>query len=933
MTTPSPTSHFRCRKHRQPIQLLWQIAKTSDGDFAGRPIEGEHRKGIRPGGWIAENRSLPPGLYCQRCLEAGALEPISDYDEIDLQEAGLDDTPHIGLSAADFDLEDVWKNIKRGLSRLIIETRDTEMRPAKTDGRLNADARIDAGLRRAVAKKLRGADLYSHQVQAIEAALDGRDVVIETATASGKSLCYWIPVLNATLEDNDATALYIAPTNALAEDQLNALDALGSEPATHARPGTYQQYVRSIKIGSSSVVAGRYDGTIEKNEGLRSSVRKSAPRILITNPEMLHYGILPHHQRLWQHFLSNLKYIVIDELHVYKGMFGANFANIVRRVQRLTRHYGLRPQIIGCSASIGNPADLFSAITGRTDAILLPAASSGAPVRRQRRAILDLTRSKDAMSTLVKELMLRTVGKDKARTIAFMRSIPEVDQVFGYVSGELRRAKKGISNATVREYKREIPVDQKAHVTADLRSGATLGVITTTALQLGIDIGDLSVCIICKFPGSKAAFFQQAGRAGRVGESLVLFIADESPLDQHFVQRPDELLDATSEYVYLNPNHRSTVLKHLRCAAEELRLDPENDRDFWGSDIYELLDELASTAGMSEDGREVLVVRHPGDSAAEVPIRSLGFECTVRDETGTVVARPDVLRAMRRFHRYARFQIQDQAYEVTRLAINWQNREAEAAASKLGKLDYTTASVVRTQCTVLHSDESLELIFRARIERGPVRFTRFVDSYYRIPAGSGEPEFQHLGGAAPPKHELDTEGLWITFPTAILADLETQDHLPSVQSTIESMRLAAALMCSTDPDDIGVHVDSTNPALGYRAFLADSTAGGDGLTAHVYRNVGALLDGALRMLRDCPNCMNDPASRGCPRCVTTPWGVDADVCRQGAMLLLNHLRESEVIGEQLSKASFGIPVPNQGEDYRTDDRCRPKRAPSKRSSS
>ena len=298
------------------------------------------------------------------------------------------------------------------------------------------------------------------------------------------------------------------------------------------------------------------------------------------------------------------------------------------------------------------------------------------------------------MSTLVKQLMVQLVGEDRSRTIAFMRSISEVDQVYRYVSGELARTKKGISAATIREYKREIPTDQKAHVMADLKNGATLGVIATPALQLGIDIGDLSVCVVCKFPGSKAAFFQQAGRVGRAGESLVLFVADESPLDQHFVQHPEELLDATSELVFLNPDHRETALNHLRCAAEELRLDPDTDKEFWGNDINALLEELASTDGMSHDGREVLVLRKPGDSASEVNIRSLGFECVVRDEAGREVARPDVLRAMRRFHKYARFQVQDQAYEVTRLAINWSNREAEAAARKLDRLDYTTASVV-----------------------------------------------------------------------------------------------------------------------------------------------------------------------------------------------------------------------------------------------
>jgi DEAD/DEAH box helicase domain-containing protein len=883
---------FRCREHRvNDIQRLWQISEAADGTLAGRPIEGSYKDGgQKTGGWVLEARKLVPGLYCQHCLDAGGGTPLADYDEHDLRDAGLLDTVHVGLTAADFQIDSLWGGLSRTFKKMVAATSDRPAKAAVTDPSLLADNRLLPALKDVLRKLLHGQDLYSHQVLAVRSALDGRDVVIVTATASGTSLCYWIPILNALLTDSGATALYLAPLNALAEDQLDAVARFGASQPSQVRIGSLEQFARTIRVDSQSVFAARYDGS-NKNNDLRRTIRERRPRLLITNPDMLHMGILPYHSKIWGHLFSNLRYIVLDELHVYKGMFGANFANVLRRVLRVAASYGKRPQIIACSASIGNPKELFEAITGRTGPIVIPSSVSGAPVGKQKRVVLDLAKSTDAMPTVAKDLMVQLVGEHRARTIAFMRSIPEVDQVYRYVSGELGRVIKGIGKHTIREYKREIPAKDKAQVTADLKKGSTLGVVTTTALQLGIDIGDLSACIVCKFPGSKAAFFQQAGRVGRTGESLVFFIGDDSPLDQHYVQRPSELLSGPAEVVYLNPNHRQTVLNHLRCAAEELPLDPASDAEFWGPQIKALIKTLSTMAGMKPDGREVLVIERPGKTASEVKIRSLGFECLVTDQEGDEVARPDVLRAMRRFHKYARFQIQDQSYEVTKLRINWATKEAEASARVLDRVDYTTASVIKTECAILKTHDTRGHTGEPQLERGEVRFTVHVDGYYRIPpSGRGDPEYQPLGKAAPPRYELDTDGLWFVLPPSAFAGINPSDHAASVYSAVEALRIAAALLCSTDPDDIGSHTDTET--MPYRMFLADSSAGGDGLTEQVYGRPVELVDGAIRILRDCPYCRAHPASRGCPRCVTTPWGQDSSVCREGALSILGYLRKA-----------------------------------------
>jgi DEAD/DEAH box helicase domain-containing protein len=371
----------------------------------------------------------------------------------------------------------------------------------------------------------------------------------------------------------------------------------------------------------------------------------------------------------------------------------------------------------------------------------------------------------------------------------------------------------------------------------------------------------------------------------------VLFVADDSPLDQHFVRRPEELLDGQPEVVYLNPDHKETVLDHLWCAIEELPFDKARDARFWGPNVGEFYQELVEKG--RRKGREVLVTGKVGERAKEVKIRSLGFEAVVRDDGGSEVARPDVLRAMRRFHKYARFQIQDRAYQVTRLSINWDEQIAEAVAVPLDRLDYSTASIIQTDCLICGTEESNIGRGEVRLDRGPVRFTVYVDGYYRIPASQAEkPQYQPLGAAAPPRHELDTQGMWVSVPVGWIDDLPTEDRAPSVKTVSESLRIAAALMCSIDPDDVGAHVETELAGMAFRLFLTDNAAGGNGLTHQLFAQAKRLISAALRILNDCPHCKDHPESRGCPRCVTTPWGAETDVCRQGGLAILRRLYDA-----------------------------------------
>ena len=372
---------LRCKSHKQPVQRLWQVARAPGGIPAGRSIEGAWAENTqRPGAWIKEARALSPGIYCQLCLESGLKTPMPDYDEADIKAAGLNDPPHIGLKASEFSADRAWAIVEKEYRSLIVAKRERPAAPARYDRTLREDKRLDPRMREALYDRLlQGGDLWSHQALAIDAALEGKDVVIETATASGKSLCYWVPIFNSLVSNEKATALYIAPLNALAEDQMRSIERFSRRPPPSSlRP--WDHYTRSVDVGATPILVARYDGSTSPQSQLRTRIRKAQPRVLVTNPDMLHYGILPHHDKLWIEFFRNLRFIVIDELHVYKGMFGTHFANVLRRVLRIVKSYGGKPQIIACSASIGNPLDLFKAVAGRPSPILVAASANGAPL-------------------------------------------------------------------------------------------------------------------------------------------------------------------------------------------------------------------------------------------------------------------------------------------------------------------------------------------------------------------------------------------------------------------------------------------------------------------------------------------------------------------------------------------------------------------------
>ncbi|MCA9780171.1 MAG: DEAD/DEAH box helicase, partial [Candidatus Eremiobacteraeota bacterium] len=416
----------------------------------------------------------------------------------------------------------------------------------------------------------RGIDkLYRHQSEAVQSALAGQDTVIVTPTASGKTLCYNLPVLQSVLEDRASRALYMFPTKALSQDQLAELMEVDK------------------KVGSDLGVF-TYDGDTPSDA--RRAVR-SRGHVVITNPDMLHTGILPHHTR-WARFFSDLKYVVLDELHTYRGVFGSHIGNVLRRLQRICQFHGSNPVFIMCSATIANPAEHARNLTGRDPKLI---NESGAPSGKKTVLFynppiiskeLGIRRSYLSVTRRIASAFLR----EKVRTIIFASSRLNVEVLTRYLKDRFERTYE--DEGKIRGYRGGYLPSVRREIERGLRNDQVLGVISTNALELGIDIGSLELAILSGYPGTIASTWQQAGRAGRRhGDSAVILVGRSDPLDQFLVQHPDYFFGTTPEHARINPDNLSILLSHLKCACFEIPM--ALDEKFGGQEMRELLDYLA----------------------------------------------------------------------------------------------------------------------------------------------------------------------------------------------------------------------------------------------------------------------------------------------------------------------------------------------------
>jgi DEAD/DEAH box helicase domain-containing protein len=713
--------------------------------------------------------------------------------------------------------------------------------PASEGVFADVPAIVDERLRAALDK--RGiARLYSHQAEAFDLTAAGKNVVIVTPTASGKTLCYNLPVLNLLLNDDGARAMYVFPTKALAEDQLHefqsAVDQMGSE-----------------------IRAFTYDG--DTPQDARRAIRQKA-NVVLTNPDMLHSGILPHHTR-WARYFENLKYVVIDELHYYRGVYGSHFANLLRRLARICGFYNSKPKFICCSATIANPRELAEALTGEPFELV---ERNGAP-RGEKFFIfynppvvnraLGIRRSYIAET---RRMALKFIEAN-LQTLVFANNRLATEVLVTYLKDACDCGP--IPSSTVRGYRGGYLPKERREIERSLRDGEIRAVVATNALELGIDIGSLDAVVMAGYPGTIASSWQRAGRAGRrQTTSAAVMVASSAPLDQYVVEHPDYFFGRSPEHAYINPENLEILLAHVKCAAFELPL--RDGEKFGRHDIGEVCRFLEETGFLhhSANAWHWTSDTYPADATSLRSVTSDNF--VVIDITGEakVIAEVSFPVALTSLHEKAIYLHEARQYHVER--FDYDERKAYV---KSVDCDYYTDAIEYTQVKVLEEADGAAIgatMGSARRVHGDVRVNRQIVGFKKIKFYTMENV--GAGKLNMPEQEMHTTSFWLHFPAAFLAslgDFTPTEKQSGITGLGNALRTVAALLLMCDPRDLGVAL-SEEIAGGLATFepnlyLYDMYPGGIGQSAPLFRLAPELLRQTAGLLASCA------CEAGCPSCV------------------------------------------------------------------
>jgi DEAD/DEAH box helicase domain-containing protein len=677
--------------------------------------------------------------------------------------------------------------------------------------------------------------LYTHQAAAFDAASCGRNVVVVTPTASGKTLCYNLPVLDAVAHDPAARALYLFPTKALAADQLVELRALAAAAELGLKTHTY-------------------DGDTPAN--IRSVVR-AAGQVVITNPDMLHSAILPHHTK-WFKLFENLRFVVIDELHTYRGLFGSHVANVVRRLRRICNHYGADPTFICASATIANPAELAERVL---EAPVQLVDDNGAPSGRRHVLVINPPVANEELgirgsALLTGQRLAERLIRGGVQTIAFARARTSVEVLTSYLR-ETFEPPPGHPH-TIRGYRGGYLPNERHEIEAGLRDGRVRGVVATNALELGIDIGSLDAAISVGYPGTIASTWQQMGRAGRrTGTSLSALVCSSSPIDQFLAAHPDYLFDSSPEHGLVNPDNLYVLLNHLRASTFELPV-PATER-FGLEETPMLLDVLQEDGWIRRAEDDRYYWSHENFPASDFSLRTGAPEnVVIVDTTGDrhrVLGEIDLFAAPLLVHPKAIYIHQGVQYHVDRL--DWEERKAYVTRTDV---DYYTDADLGVTLKVLEVFEEADAPPAGLRQRGEVmvawKVTMFKKLKYHTHENVG------WGSISLPETEMHTTATWIV-PPAELVNRYDRDTLDGALIGFSRVaRTTAALLLMSDPRDLGVLAQVQAPFTGRpTVYLYDAVPGGVGLSERLF----SLTDELLRACRDA--VMTCPCTDGCPACV------------------------------------------------------------------
>ncbi|MDY7229708.1 DEAD/DEAH box helicase [Hyalangium rubrum] len=700
--------------------------------------------------------------------------------------------------------------------------------------------------------------LFSHQAEAYQLARAGKNLVIATPTASGKSLCYNLPLLDRFAREPQARALYLFPTKALSRDQEESLRVFMRE-------------------------AGLEHGAITFDGDTPADARRAARErsgVLLTNPDMLHTGILPHHAN-WARLFSNLRYVVIDELHTYRGVFGSHLANVLRRLQRVARFHGASPVFIFASATIGNPKEHAARMLGREVALV---SESGAPSGERRVMVYNppVVNAELGIRASYLKSSVRLVAdlvRSGVSTLLFGQSRNSVEVMLKYLRD--RFVEEKLDPALIQGYRGGYLPGTRRATEAALRAGEVRCVVATNALELGIDIGSLDAVVCAGYPGSVAALWQRFGRAGRRGaSSLSLLVTSSGPLDQYFAGDSRHLLGAPVEHARIDPDNVEILVQHLKCAAFEL---PFEEGDTFGDVPAESTTDALGFLAQHEvvhpstgvSGRRVFHWSSDAYPANHVSLRSVGWDNVVIIELGTdrTLAEMDFRSAHTMLHEQAIYQHEAEQYQVER--FDYDNHKAYVR--KVAP-DYFTDAMTYVRVNVIQEDQGAQVGPDLQSGMGEVSVIEKVVGYKKIKFHTHENV--GYGEVNLPEMQMHTTSLWLTVPETVVRSMAAPRPavIDALRGIATALRTVACAGLMIDPRDIGKTLGSKDDAEGPprkdggvgfdpTIFLYDNVPGGVGLAARLFDQREELLRRARKLLESCA------CEEGCPACVGPAAGV------------------------------------------------------------
>ena len=703
--------------------------------------------------------------------------------------------------------------------------------------------------------------LWCHQAEALDLGRSGFPFVVTTPTASGKSLCYLAPVLEMLLTDRSARALVVYPTKALAQDQAGKLRDLGLFP---------------------DVVHALYDGDTPRSE--RASIRRTA-RLILTNPDMLHVGILPAHSQ-WAVFLRNLRAVVIDEAHVYRGVFGGHVSQVMRRLARIADRYGASPQWIGCSATIANPVELFRQLTGVAGEIPV-VCDDGAPRGRRHflfwnppflRPAQGVRRSTHSEAT---GLFTALVGRG-VRTIVFARARKSAELLLAFARDAFASTESRQEMADrIASYRAGYTPSQRRAIERRLFDGDLLGVTATNALELGVDIGGMDAVVMAGYPGTISSAWQQAGRAGRrSGDSLAVLVASDNPLDQFLMRRPEWFFGSPHENAVLDPGNRHILAGHLLCAAWEAPLVTDDLPRFGGEKALRVVKRLVEQGDLAWRGEQLLPTSLDAP-AGRIDIRSMSSKVfTILLADGTVLGTIEDERAYEQVHPGAVYLHQGESYVIEEMDLAGRKVMAVPCGSGI----YSEPKV----------DGNIEILSKQGSKEygstvvyfGEVRVTKRVRGYRRRNVFTDETVGEW--DLDLPEQVFETEAVWFPVPREIQLALEARRL--DLSGTVHAVEHASIgllpLFALCDRNDIGGVSTPYHPQVGAPAvFVHDAHPGGVGIAETGFRLIGPWLEATAALVEQCP------CDDGCPACIQSPkcGNNNQPLDKEGAAALLKAL--------------------------------------------